>query len=184
MPHKSDSNRHKGATLSLSSPVCLSTRTVLFFLVSTLLVSLLSVFVGILFCKADGPGLCHQPLVPGGLVARIQCSHCHCPTSIYGRKPKPYFKPLQAEATRDQYEWPFLRKSYKLNLWCLPQFNAFCTMSTQTFSVLRSYIGSFLSFQFSPAHSFPLLFLQWGFGLRWSRQFKKNLRRALCVCSH
>ena len=44
--------------------MCLSPRTVLcFLLINTLLVSLLSIFVGILFCKADGPGPCHWPLV-------------------------------------------------------------------------------------------------------------------------
>ena len=36
-----------------------------------------------------------------GLVARIQRSHCCGPTSISGQEPKPCFKPLQAEATRD-----------------------------------------------------------------------------------
>ena len=51
MPHKSDSNCHEGVTLSPSPPMCLPTRTVLLFLVS-----LLSIFVGILFCKAIGPG--------------------------------------------------------------------------------------------------------------------------------
>jgi len=36
------------------------------------------------FYTADGPGSCHWPLVPGGLVARIQCSHCHSLTSVFG----------------------------------------------------------------------------------------------------
>ena len=65
MPHISDLNYHAGTTLSLSSPVCLATHTLLFFflLINTSLVSLLSVFVGILFCKAEGPGPCHWPLV-------------------------------------------------------------------------------------------------------------------------
>ena len=99
MPHKRDSNYHKGATLSLSPPMCLSTCTVLFFLlINTLLVSLLSVFVGVLFCKAKGPGPCCWPLVPGDLVARIQCSHGRDPTSISGWEPKSCFKLLQPKA--------------------------------------------------------------------------------------
>ena len=44
----------------LSSHVCLSTWTVLFFLlINTLLVSLLSVFVAVLSCKAEEPEPCH-----------------------------------------------------------------------------------------------------------------------------
>ena len=44
-------------SLSLRPPVCLSTCTGLFFLsINTLPVSPLSIFVGILFCKAEGPG--------------------------------------------------------------------------------------------------------------------------------
>ena len=56
---------------SPESAPCLCTHTVLFFLfVNTLLASLLSVFVEILFCKAKGPG----PLsLTTGLVARIYC---------------------------------------------------------------------------------------------------------------
>ena len=51
--------------------MCIS--TVLFFLlINTLLALLVSVFVEILFCKAEGPG----PLsLTAGLVARIWCSH-------------------------------------------------------------------------------------------------------------
>ena len=84
--------------LSLSPPVCLSTCTVLFFflLINTLLVSLLSVFVGILFlqsCRARALSL------TTGLVAGIRCSHRQDQTSITGRELKPCFKPLQAEAT-------------------------------------------------------------------------------------
>ena len=70
-------------SLSLSLPMYLSTRTVLFFLlISTLLASLLSIFVGILFCKVKGPAPCHW------VVARIWCSHCHNSTSISGWEPK------------------------------------------------------------------------------------------------
>ena len=57
MPHL---NCHEGVTL----PVCESTHVsvhryrTLFLLLQTLLVSLLSVFLGILLCKAQGPGPC------------------------------------------------------------------------------------------------------------------------------
>ena len=58
MPHISDSNCHEGTTqgLSLSLHMCLSTHTILFFSINTLLASLLSIFVEILFCKVKGPG--------------------------------------------------------------------------------------------------------------------------------
>ena len=48
-------------SLSLCLPVCLSTCTILFFnlLINNLLPSLLSVFVEILLCKAEGQGPCH-----------------------------------------------------------------------------------------------------------------------------
>ena len=62
-------------------------------------------YVEIHFFIADGPGSCHWTLIPGGLVARIQRSHCHCPTLISGWEPKSCFKPLQAEATRDRLRW-------------------------------------------------------------------------------
>ena len=57
-PHISDSNCHEGTTqgLSLSLHMCLSTHTILFFSINTLLASLLSIFVEILFCKVKGPG--------------------------------------------------------------------------------------------------------------------------------
>ena len=54
---------------------------------------------------ADGPGLCHWPLVPGGLVARIQRSHCCGLASIFWFCPKPCFKPLQDEATWDHLHY-------------------------------------------------------------------------------
>ena len=51
----SNSDYHEGVTLSLSPPACLPTHIVFFFLlINTLLVSLFSIFVGILFCKAKG----------------------------------------------------------------------------------------------------------------------------------
>ena len=65
-----------------SQPVYLSTCTVLLFLlINSLSISLLSIFVGILFCKAKGPG--PLPLTTG-LVARIWCSHWHDLTLISG----------------------------------------------------------------------------------------------------
>ena len=82
--------------------MCLSTRTVLvFLLINTLLVSLLSVFVGILFLQSRRA---RALSLTAGLVARIRCSHGRDPTSVTGREPKPCFKPLQAEGTRDEKE--------------------------------------------------------------------------------
>ena len=40
--------------------------------------------------------------LPTGLVARVWCAHHGDPTSISGCEPKPHFKLLQAETTRDQ----------------------------------------------------------------------------------
>ena len=90
-------------SLSLRPPVCLSTCTGLFFLsINTLPVSPLSIFVGILFCKAEGPG----PLsLTTDLGARIWYFHRHTLVSISGWEPKPCSKPLQAEATRDHILW-------------------------------------------------------------------------------
>ena len=60
-----------------------------------LLVSLLSIFVGILFhAKPKNQGLVTDHWSSG---YRIQCSHCRNQASISGREPKPSFKPLQAE---------------------------------------------------------------------------------------
>ena len=75
-------------SLSLNLPMCLSTHTVLFFLsISTLLASLLSVFVEILFSKARGPG----PLsLTTNLVARIRCFHYRNLASVFGWEPKPH----------------------------------------------------------------------------------------------
>ena len=70
-----------------------------FLLINTLLASLLSVFMGVLFCKAEGPG----PLsLIMGLVARVWCFLHRDPASISGWEPKPRSKPVQAETTRDQ----------------------------------------------------------------------------------
>ena len=75
-------------TLPLSLPGCLSTCTILFFLLAnTLLASLLSVFVEIIFSKARGPG----PLsLTTNLVARIWCFHYRNLASVFGWEPKPH----------------------------------------------------------------------------------------------
>ena len=78
MPHKGHSNYHEGVAqrLSPSPPVCLSNMYFFFLLINT--VSLLSIFVGILFCKAEGPG----PLsLTTGLGARILRFYCLDPAS-------------------------------------------------------------------------------------------------------
>ena len=58
-------------------------------------------YVEIHFYIAAGPGPCHWALVPWGLVARIQRSHCRGLTSISSQQPKPCFKLLQAKGTWD-----------------------------------------------------------------------------------
>ena len=102
MSHKTNSNCHETATqgLSESALVSIDTYCTLFFLVNTLRVSLLSIFVGIHFCRAEGP----LSLITG-LMARIWCFHCHDPASTSGQELKPCFKLLQAEATWDQGEF-------------------------------------------------------------------------------
>ena len=52
MPHKSDPNYHEGATLSLSPPVCAYSHVLFFFLINTLLVSLLSLSCGNTFLQS------------------------------------------------------------------------------------------------------------------------------------
>ena len=74
---------------SLPESDCMSIHTycILFFLLrNTLLASLISILVEILFCKAKGPG----PLsLTTGLVARMRCRH-HCElASISSWEPKP-----------------------------------------------------------------------------------------------
>lgn len=69
LTHKSNSNCREGVIQSLSLSLSertresLSTRSIfLFLLINTLLVSLLFIFMGIFFCRAEGPGPCHWPL--------------------------------------------------------------------------------------------------------------------------
>ena len=104
MPHISDSSYHKGATLSLSLLLCLSTHTLFppnkHFTCFTAFHLCGNSFLKIQRAKT-------LPLATG-LVARIQCSHCLSLTSISGQEPKSCFKPLQAKATRDQTKPPLL----------------------------------------------------------------------------
>ena len=91
-PHESDSNDRACGTLS--EPVCVSIHGYFtLFPPNKHCASLLFVFVGILFRIAKEPSL---------LMATIQHSSCHYPTSISGWEPKPCFKLLQAEATWDR----------------------------------------------------------------------------------
>ena len=83
--------------LALNLSVCLShTRTLLLMKHLTCFASF-CVYVEIHFYTVTGP--CHRPLVPGGLVTRIQHSHCRGLTSISGQKQKSCFKCLQAQVT-------------------------------------------------------------------------------------
>ena len=63
MPHKSDSNYNEGATLPLSPPICLSTRTLFPPNKHYTCFTALCLSVEIHFYPADGPGSCHWPLV-------------------------------------------------------------------------------------------------------------------------
>ena len=95
-------------SLSLSWPTCACSHALFFLLMNTWLVSLLSVSLReFSSTKSMGQGACHWPLVPGGLMARIQCSHCHGLTSVSGREPKSCFKPLQAKTSWDQLPLTF-----------------------------------------------------------------------------
>ena len=95
MIHKSDSNYHEGETQILL--VCLSIRTT--FPPNKHFLSLLFVFVGIHFYKAERP---RTLSLATGLVLRLQRPHCWSLTSVSGRELKPHFKQLQAKAILDQ----------------------------------------------------------------------------------
>ena len=74
--------------------------TLFFLLINTLFVSLLSVFVAVLFYKAERP----RPLsLTTGPVIRMWCSDCCNLSSISNWGPKLRFKQLQAKATQDQH---------------------------------------------------------------------------------
>ena len=97
--HISNLNCHKGTTLSLSLPMCLSACTVLFFL----LINTFTCFTA--FCLHGNSLLQSQRAralsLTTGLVARIWRFHCHDPALVSGWEPKCCSKQLQAEATRD-----------------------------------------------------------------------------------
>ena len=71
----------------------------LLLIINTLLVSLLSIFWGFFLCKAKEPRVLSLSTC---VVARIWFSHCCGPALISGWEPKPCFKLLQAEVTREQ----------------------------------------------------------------------------------
>ena len=87
--------------LSLSPPLCLCTCTLFPPNKHLTCFTTFCLYVEIHFCTAEGPGPCHRPLVPSGLVARIQCSHCPGLTSVSGLELKSIFKPLQAKCPGD-----------------------------------------------------------------------------------
>ena len=81
MPPKSFSNYYYGRTLPLSLPVCLP-KHAFFLLINSLLVSLLSVLVGILFLQCQRA---RALSLTAGLVLRIWCSHHHDLASVSGQ---------------------------------------------------------------------------------------------------
>ena len=110
MPHISDSNYHKGTSLSEPTHVCLFIHTLLL-LINTLLVSLLSISSWkLIFYKAvlARPLLlvrhCRWPPVPGGLVARIQQTYYHDLSSSSCWRTEILLQGAQAESTWDQFE--------------------------------------------------------------------------------
>ena len=100
--HKSDSNYHKGMTL-LSPFMCLYTPTLFPFNEHSDCFTHFRLKVEIHCYTAGRTGPCHWPLLPGGLVAKIQHSRRLGLTLISGWKPESCFTLLQAEATRDQF---------------------------------------------------------------------------------
>ena len=68
---------------SLWACACVYPHVLFFLLKNCLNTSCLS--AEIKFYTADGPGLCYWPLVPGGLVAKIQHSFCRNLTSLWMR---------------------------------------------------------------------------------------------------
>ena len=92
---KKDANYHEGTILQVHPYVY--PHILFFFLINILLVSPLPIFVEDHFYEAKGPRALSLATVPGGLVAKIQCSHHPSLTSVFGQGTKV----LQAEATRD-----------------------------------------------------------------------------------
>ena len=86
MPHESNSNCHEGGTQWLWVCLCVYPYVLYFCPLKHFTTSLLSIFVGIFFCKAKGPG----PFsLTTGLVGRIRCFHCRNLTSTSGWNPSP-----------------------------------------------------------------------------------------------
>ena len=78
MPPESYSDYYYGRTLPLSLPVCLP-KHALFLLINSLLVSLLSVFVGILFLQSQRA---RALSLTAGLVVGTWCSYHHDLASV------------------------------------------------------------------------------------------------------
>ena len=112
--------RHSLTTISLSMLLCLSTCTILFFLlVSTLLVSLLSVSLW----KSISMQLMGQGLVSGLGFRALTVMAWLQPVA---GKPQPCFKPLLPEAIRDQSDCigtikllPDVKEELIMEVWCL-----------------------------------------------------------------
>ena len=83
---KKDANYHEGTILQVHPYVY--PYILFFFLINTLLVSLLPIFVEDHFYEAKGPRALSLATVPGGLVAKIQCSHHPSLTSVFGQGTK------------------------------------------------------------------------------------------------
>ena len=104
-PHVSDLNCYEGATKGRSLQVCLSVHPDVpdsFLLITTSLASLLSVFVEILLCKAEGPA----PLsLTTGLAAGIWGFHCCDLAPVCGWEPKPCSKDVTGHLRWLQWIW-------------------------------------------------------------------------------
>ena len=98
-------------------PCCLSTWTLFPPNKHFTCFTMFCLYVEIHFYTADVTGPRHWPLVPGGLVARIQCSHCCALTSVSGQRTEIL---LQAAAGRGhlrsgalRWDWGALRLGRK-----------------------------------------------------------------------
>ena len=89
-PHISDLNCHKGATFWVH--LCVYPYVLFSFPPNKHFISLLSVFVGIHFCRAEGPGPCHWPLV---WWLGFGASHCTTQTQSLSGNWKLCFRLLQ-----------------------------------------------------------------------------------------